>query len=465
MNVNLIVSATAVLVGLMVGLVFYLQSQSDDASYLIRSKWSVTTADGVAQTWLIDSESGAIRITSTFPGSTIVDEIFGGKKYTYSAPALEPFDADAFCADIDDYDGDCAVLASVQEETIADMQKAWSTDKAECSSEDFGVSSGTTSLKSDGNLSMSGFTISMVNGSPTTILDGAGGTFGTINSFENVEGQINISGCSGDEDIFENEDLRRATLLQGVANIAESRRKLGEVDAEVEKARNFLSPALQELMHPDDRDETSRHLGFSGWMSNTNWCGAGTTLRGRGSDGQPCPDPSWVNSSKWIGHYDYQADVACRRHDHATYVKSLWWGPSRLGCQHDLELHQATANNVITGTYAEYGVSLLWGCRDDGRHWCIHWHKKWWGGYPGTGNHCFGGHTRRGQYRYRDIQHNYGYYIAPMKCDGDLPMLPQVEIPPYAGPSGGGGRGCTEPDMGSKGKKAVLQRAPVSQYC
>jgi len=356
MNVNLIVSATAVLVGLMVGLIFYLQSQSDDASYLIRSKWSVTTADGTAQTWLVDSESGAISVTSIFGGDSTTEEFFGGKKYTYFAAVAEPFDADAFCAHIDGYDGDCAALAIVQEADRDAMAEAWASNKAVCSVEDFGVSTGSASLNKDGNLSMGGFTVSMVNGSPTAILGGDGSVMATINSFENVEGEISITGCDDSSDLSDDAS-RRTAVMQGLANIADSRRKLGEGSAEIEKARNYLSQAMMEQMMPEDRDEASRHLGISAWLSNTAWCGAGTEMEGSVA----CPA---AGNPGGIGSYDLNADKACRRHDHGSKHKTIFFGLAvRLACDVDAALAFQTNNWTVQAVFGSVGLAAIWGCK------------------------------------------------------------------------------------------------------
>lgn len=253
----MIVSATAVLVGLMVGLVFYLQSQSDDASYLVKSKWSVTTADGTAQTWLIDSESGAISIRSVEGTTAHVQEFFGGKAYTYTTdhqlPETESVeDAGAkFCAPITHatFDGDCEVFFKEQSSTIASMTETLTGAKGLCTSEDSESISATT-ISSDGNLSVGGFIVSMVNGSPSAILDHAGNSMATINSFEDVE-EVKLTGCDTSEE---------ATYLDAIANVADSRRKLGEVDAEVMKAREMVNDIILMNVSGDIEAEAKRHL-------------------------------------------------------------------------------------------------------------------------------------------------------------------------------------------------------------
>ena len=62
MNANVIIGITAALVGCVVGLVVFMQSQSDDGTYLTKSKWSLTLAEGnTAQTWLVDTEGAPSR--------------------------------------------------------------------------------------------------------------------------------------------------------------------------------------------------------------------------------------------------------------------------------------------------------------------------------------------------------------------------------------------------------------------
>jgi hypothetical protein len=98
-------------------------------------------------------------------------------------------------------------------------------------------------------------------------------------------------------------------MMDGIVSIADSRRKLGEVDAEIEKARNVLSQALMEQLGPEDQEEASRHLGvhMSRSLTRTNWCPNHTNRLNT-----PCPDYDIP-----IFLYDTNADRACRRFQHA----------------------------------------------------------------------------------------------------------------------------------------------------
>jgi hypothetical protein len=347
MNVNLIVSATAVLIGLLVSLVYYLRVNSDDATYLLRSKWSVTTASGTDQTWWIDSESGAIKIQSFRDGETTTEEWLGGKRYTYFAVAATTFDADAFCSTIDNYDGDCADLAAEQASDLEAMFPSWTQAKGACVVTDDEYAVNTATLQSDGNLNVGGFTITMVGGSPTAITGNDGKIFATINSFENVEGEIDITGCdAGDEG-----DRRRATILAGVTAIGDSRRRLGEVSEERLKARNYLNTMHLEMVHPDDRDEAARQLDLTAimaTMSNTNWCGSGTDTKNT-----PCP----VNGNG----LDYEGDIACMRHDHGRKSETIWWTGDvavRLGCDIDNGLATGTSNWAAQTIFGSWGIAV-----------------------------------------------------------------------------------------------------------
>lgn len=262
----------------------------------------------------------------------------------------------------------------------------------------------------------------MVNGSPSAILDGYGNSIATINSFENVEGDISIVGCSDADDIMANDSSRRAAFVQGVANIADSRRKLGEGSAEVEKARNYLNQLWIDQMHPDDKDQNARHLGMDNWATSSNWCGAGSTLLGL----IPCPKAG--NTGNFAGAYDLVADRACRRHDHSTYAVSLGYAV-RLGCHNDYGLFKGTLNVAVQAVYNPLGLAKVWGCVDKGKYKCWYQKKFLYGTYRTWGYGCFGQFTKTGILRYNGFIHQYGYWVPPVTCAGDLPMLPSHKAP------------------------------------
>jgi hypothetical protein len=128
--------------------------------------------------------------------------------------------------------------------------------------------------------------------------------------------------------------------------------------------------------------------------TRTNWCGQGTPKT------NPCPgDPSIE-----IYKYDYDADRACRRHDHGRKFKILDGGFVRTECMNDRDLILASDNPVLEAVYGWAGLSATFGCYGYGSYKC--W-RKW-----RYGCHCHGERIRYGYYRYENNQRNpdWGYY-------------------------------------------------------
>jgi hypothetical protein len=412
MHVAQIAAITASLVGVIVGLVYYLQLSSGDESYLLKSKWSLTVADGsLPQTWYVDTASNAIRIES-YPasdaGTVVVEEFVGDKKYTYFSPDVSKLsvDADEFCAEVTDYDGDCATLAAELSGDIEAMSADWGNNKAVCTVEDAAVTVSAVKTVSDGNLEVAGFFVLMVDGVPTSILDAESDeVIATIDSIEDWSEDISVVGCSAEDDMSGDES-RRLGFYEAIAEGRERRRNLSEDNEEVEKARNYLNSLYVDMAGKhDEAEDAQRMLGFSEWASGTQWCGAGTDLVNT-----PCP----LDTSD-------SGDMACHRHDHGKKADGIIGGMAvRLGCDIDRGLADRTSNWAAQAAFGSWGLAQAWGCYDHGTYNCWNWRSKWWGGYWRYGGHCSGEHTHYGPWRYSSYSHSYGWN-SQSRCSTTLP--------------------------------------------
>jgi len=147
---------------------------------------------------------------------------------------------------------------------------------------------------------------------------------------------------------------------------------------------------------------------FQAWISNTNWCGAGTD-----TVNTVCP------SSSASG--DLTADRACRRHDHGAKANGIIGGFAvRLGCDIDHDLSSSTDNWCAQGIFGSYGLAQTWGCFDHGSYSCWNWKSIRWGGYWRYGVYCHGEHTHSGPWRYGSYSHRYGYRSKNITCPGDI---------------------------------------------
>uniref|UniRef100_A0A7S3LAV5 Uncharacterized protein n=1 Tax=Amphora coffeiformis TaxID=265554 RepID=A0A7S3LAV5_9STRA len=148
-------------------------------------------------------------------------------------------------------------------------------------------------------------------------------------------------------------------------------------------------------------DGHERFLGV--WQDLTNsatqtkWCGYGTPKS------NPCPgDPAVVAEFR---NYDYEADRACRRHDHGRKFTILPAGFVRTECMHDRDLLLVAGDNLaLTAVYGKYGLAATFGCYGYGNYKC--W-KKW-----RYRCQCRGERVRFGAGRYDNNERNekWGYY-------------------------------------------------------
>ena len=139
-----------------------------------------------------------------------------------------------------------------------------------------------------------------------------------------------------------------------------------------------------------------RRLGWA--ITNTQWCGPGTDIRTT-----PCPDAD--------KDFDYFADRACRRHDHAKcYTYTL--GIPILECRIDYHVSQATDSFWVQAQYGRLGVGGITGCWEHSSYLC--W-KGWSLGY-----YCNDWGKSWGPWRYSGSKTRMGYVTPPTKCDKDL---------------------------------------------
>jgi hypothetical protein len=144
--------------------------------------------------------------------------------------------------------------------------------------------------------------------------------------------------------------------------------------------------------------------------SDTKWCDAGTDILNT-----ECP------TTTGAGDYDYDADKACRRHDHGSKSNGIIGGMAvRLGCDIDHDLAEGTSKWCVQAIWGSGGLAQLWGCYDHGSYDCWNWASKWWGGYWRYGRYCYGEHTHDGPSRYSSYSHSYGYKAKAKTCVGDL---------------------------------------------
>lgn len=147
---------------------------------------------------------------------------------------------------------------------------------------------------------------------------------------------------------------------------------------------------------------------FQNFASRTNWCGSGQT-----PTSDPCPGDASID----IPLYDYDADRACRRHDHAKRVGTAWGAPigfSRAECLVDQDMIVASNNLAVDAVLGRFGLASTWGCLGFGNYKC--W-KKWW--YKCQ---CRGERVRYGAFRYENNERNpeWGYRAPDRVCPDDL---------------------------------------------
>lgn len=206
-----------------------------------------------------------------------------------------------------------------------------------------------------------------------------------------------IDGCDPDTESNdapevpeENADILHRTLLAHDPSISEEKYfSMVNINNKEEKNRELVPDALVQ---------------FQAWASGTYWCGAGTnratTL---------CPD-----ASKSDGGYDYNADHACRRHDHGKKYTITTVGIPRLECYVDRDLKNAGGHNwAVSAVYGDWSpVAGTVGCYNYEPYLC--W-RRWRLGY-----YCKGWDVNIGPWRYNNAVKTEGYLSKGKVCSGDI---------------------------------------------
>lgn len=145
-------------------------------------------------------------------------------------------------------------------------------------------------------------------------------------------------------------------------------------------------------------------LSLQSSISNTQWCGLGTDKYTT-----PCPNSAAT--------FDYDADHACRRHDHSRYATYTWLGLPRLECYIDRDLIREGGHNwAISAVYGKFGaMGFAVGCYNYESYYCF---KRWRWTKCGMDWTVHYGPTR---YNDKNAQNTYGYDDKVKTCDGDLP--------------------------------------------
>jgi hypothetical protein len=142
---------------------------------------------------------------------------------------------------------------------------------------------------------------------------------------------------------------------------------------------------------------------FTAEVSNTQWCGPGTDNKTT-----PCPNKN--------RDFDFNADNACRRHDHGKkYVKTTI-GLPRLECFVDHQLKQAGGHNwAVAAVYGDWGGAQVIGCYNYESYKC--WKKSgWYWKYVNCGRKW---KTKLGPYRYSGRVKKSGYMAKDKNCPHD----------------------------------------------
>jgi hypothetical protein len=344
------------------------------------SKWDLTLSGGVAATWYlsynIEAKTARIQQEASEEGTTRVQEVHGGNFYSYTRADTAAILA-ALSAAVESGDADGQVAAEVEAALLANTNT-----KSMCSvSVDEKNAAGTDvnwdyeaglvhPLGGGAGLWQVGgyFMTTDSSGTPVSIVEGDDNskivaTIASVSEFSDDSGLF--GGCTaGTDDTF--------------------------VEAEDDSGRRLLSMTA-----------------FQAWASNTNWCGAGTD-----TVNTVCPSS---------GDGDFQADKACRRHDHGAKSNGIIGGMAvRLGCDIDNDLASSTNNWAAQAIFGSWGLAQTWGCFDHSSYNCWNWASKWWGGYWRYGGYCHGENVRYGPWRYSGFSHRYGYRAKDKTCSNDL---------------------------------------------
>lgn len=169
--------------------------------------------------------------------------------------------------------------------------------------------------------------------------------------------------------------------------------------------------SMTESTSKNNRNQTNRKLGafedFQKFASQTYWCGSEYDLEA------PCPD-----DKKWWP-YDYEADHACRRHDHGKKSeKTKTFGLYRMECLVDKALKDAGGHHwAINAFYGDEGVmGWLIGCWSYEGSIC--WDLYSWSPYTCNKRWVLA----FGKYRYYHFaaEMKDGYKKKKKTCEGDL---------------------------------------------
>jgi len=411
------------------------------------SKWDISTYDAEAGTWHagtwyldVSAEEPKFRIESPIGDDAIlVEEVHDGSHYTYqiaNAAAIEAMndgisgtdmtDAEAMCPDADtlaEAGTTCSAYVTAALAATNEMFELNLGLKTTCTIVDesvdevaamaYAASAVVQQDNGDGSgvFQVGGWFIKTdTSGTPIELTDGEAfvETIATVSAITDVAGATEgiFDGCTEEQESyaspFEEDDAGSRRQLRVDANMSE----------EMLAAHDLVDMAMIANFYPERMsEEENRRLSwtsFQAWISDTNWCGAGTD-----TVNTVCP------SSSASG--DLTADRACRRHDHGAKSDGIIGGMAvRLGCDIDHGLASATGNWCAQGIFGSWGLAQTWGCFDYGSYSCWNWKSKWWGGYWRYGGYCHGEHNHYGPWRYSSYSHRYGYRAKDKTCAGDI---------------------------------------------
>lgn len=142
---------------------------------------------------------------------------------------------------------------------------------------------------------------------------------------------------------------------------------------------------------------------FQAEASNTQWCGLGTDITATN-----CPNPDLT--------FDFNADNACRRHDHAEYSMATFYGLPRLECYIDHQLIEVGGHNwAINAVYGRYGAGSVVGCVNYQSYKC--WRRVGWRLKYATCGSRYA--TKWGHNRYDGAVMRDGYRERAKQCPSD----------------------------------------------
>lgn len=343
------------------------------------SKWDLTLSGGVAATWYLsynlDSRTARIQQEASEDGTTRVQEVHGGKFYSYSKADTSTILA-ALTAAVESGEADATVAAEVEASLLANVNT-----KSLCTVNVDERNAAGTDVKWDYEAGL------------VQPLGGGAGLW-------QVGGYFITTDSSGTPvSIVEGDD--NSKIVATIASVTE----LSDDSGLFQGCQSGADDAFVQPVDGSGRRLLSAWTSFQAWASNTNWCGAGTDI---------------VNTACPSGG-DVTADRACRRHDHGAKHNGIIGGMAvRLGCDIDADLAGATGNWAVQAVFGSWGIAQTWGCYDHGSYNCWNWASKWWGGYWRYGGYCSGEFNRYGPWRYSGFQHRYGYKAKEKTCGDDI---------------------------------------------